>query len=125
MYAVEESQGTGSFVLRIAGCVVLLLAFVVASRRVLPLAMARLVLKDKTKVVLGGWLVGDLGTAVVMFCLFCCVAVAGACLCISSIRVYVFMLVGWLATTKLACLLRRCCVAVASLLRRCCWSLPL
>ncbi|CAM9596913.1 unnamed protein product, partial [Pylaiella littoralis] len=49
MYAVEESQGPGSFVLRIAGCAVLLLVFVVASRRVLPLAMARLVLKDKDK----------------------------------------------------------------------------
>lgn len=49
MYAVEESQGPGSFVLRIAGYVVLLLAFVVASRRLLPLAMARLVLKDKDK----------------------------------------------------------------------------
>ncbi|CAB1121126.1 unnamed protein product [Ectocarpus sp. CCAP 1310/34] len=48
MYAVEESQGTtGSFVPRIAGCAILLLAFVIASRRVLPMAMARLVLKDK------------------------------------------------------------------------------
>lgn len=48
MYAVEESQGTtGSFVPRITGCAILLLAFVIASRRVLPMAMARLVLKDK------------------------------------------------------------------------------
>ncbi|CAM9597399.1 unnamed protein product, partial [Scytosiphon promiscuus] len=50
MYAVEESEGqTGSFVPRITGCAILLLAFVIASRRVLPLAMARLVLKDKKK----------------------------------------------------------------------------
>lgn len=51
MYAVEESEGqTGSFVPRITGCAILLLAFVIASRSVLPVAMARLVLKDKTKV---------------------------------------------------------------------------
>lgn len=50
MYAMEESEGTGYFVFRIVGCAFLLLAFVMASRRVLPIAMARLVLKDKEKV---------------------------------------------------------------------------
>lgn len=50
MYAVQENQGTGMFIPRITGCAILLLAFVVASRRVLPLAMQRLVLKDKKKV---------------------------------------------------------------------------
>ena len=50
MYAMEESEGTGYFVPRIVGCAILLLAFVMASRRVLPMAMASLVLKDKKKV---------------------------------------------------------------------------
>ncbi|CAM9541238.1 unnamed protein product, partial [Laminaria digitata] len=49
MYAVQENEGTGMFFPRITGCAILLLAFVVASRRVLPLAMQRLVLKDKKK----------------------------------------------------------------------------
>ena len=52
MYAVQEHQGAGMFIPRIMGCAILLLAFVVASRRVLPLAMQRLVLKDKKKVML-------------------------------------------------------------------------
>lgn len=50
IYAVQESHGMGAVFPRVTGCAVLLLSFVVASRRVLPLAMQRLVLKDKKKV---------------------------------------------------------------------------
>lgn len=51
IYAIQEAEGTGGRIFpRVVGCAILLLAFVVASRRVLPLAMQRLVLKDKKKV---------------------------------------------------------------------------
>ena len=52
IYAVQESHGVGAVFPRVTGCALLLLSFMVASRRVLPLAMQRLVLKDKKKVLL-------------------------------------------------------------------------
>lgn len=50
MYAVQESHGPGAVLPRVAGCGVLLVAFVVGTRRLLPAFMRLLVLKDKEKV---------------------------------------------------------------------------
>lgn len=51
IYAVQESEGAGVFFIpRVTGCAVLLMAFVMASRRLLPTVMQLLVLKDKEKV---------------------------------------------------------------------------
>lgn len=46
----QESEGTGWLFPRVAGCAILLTGVFLASRRLLPLAMKRLVLSDNEKV---------------------------------------------------------------------------
>lgn len=51
MYAMRESKAEGGVIFpRVAACAIMLVGFVMLSKRLLPVVMRRLVLKDKEKV---------------------------------------------------------------------------